>query len=127
MGSFENLFKNEPALVTTFLNATATLLAAFAFTATQSQMAAITVIGTALVAIVTASLTRPIHVALLGGAVMSGLTAAAAFGLKLQPQDLALVATFLGAVGSLLVRTAPDVFALAHLSGRPNPAESLHR
>lgn len=119
MSTFERLLKSEPALFTTFLNAAAALLAAFAFSSSQAEQAAIVVIGGALVTVFTGFLTRPVHVAVLAGAVTTGITAAAAFGLKLNAEDLALVATVLSTLSTLAVRTAPDVFALAHLPGRP--------
>jgi hypothetical protein len=110
----------EPALVTAFLQAAAALAAGFWVGVTQSQEAAIVVIGGILVTLLTAAFTRPVHVAVFSGAITAGLTAAAAFGLKLQPQELAFIATGLTLLSSALVRLAPDVFALAHLS-RPAP------
>jgi hypothetical protein len=51
---------------------------------------------------------------------MSWITAAAAFGLKLDPMQLGILTTFLTMIAAGLVRIAPDVFALAHLN-KPVP------
>jgi len=121
MNKFIAYLNAEPALVTAFLNGAATLIAAFVVGVTQGQMAAIVVIGGILVTLLTAAFTRPIHVSVFIGGITTGITAAAAFGLKMSPEQLGLLATGLALVSSALVRLAPDVFALAHLSkAQPN-------
>jgi hypothetical protein len=91
-----NILKTEPALFTALLGAAAALLAAFPVGVSQSQEAAIVTIGTAVITLFNAALARPVTVSLLTGAVATGLTAAAAFGLKLSPEVLAMITTSLG-------------------------------
>lgn len=108
-----NILQHEPALITALLGAAAALIAAFPVGVSQTQEAAIVTIGTALVAILTAALTKPVSVTLITGAIATGLTAAAAFGLKLSPDVLAMITT---AVGYFL----PGLLLRLHLT--PNVA-----
>jgi hypothetical protein len=103
------VLQTEPALVTNLLGAAAALLGAFAFHVSQGQEAAIVTIGTGVIAVLTASLARPVKYTVITGAVITGLTAAAAFGLKLTPEVLGMIST---ALGMLL----PSVIGRLHLT-----------
>lgn len=103
------VLQTEPALVTNLLGAAAALLGAFLFHANQGAEAAIVTIGTGVIAIITASLAKPVKYTVITGAIVTGLTAAAAFGLKLSPDVLGLIATSLGMF-------LPAVFGRLHLT-----------
>lgn len=104
MSRLELLLRTEPAIFANFLAVAATLIAAFAFTVTQNQEAAIVVISTAVITVLVSALARPVQVPLLVGAVVTGLTAAAAFGLKVQPEVLASFSAALTTVLTLMIR-----------------------
>jgi hypothetical protein len=91
-----NFLQAEPALVTSLLAAAAALLAAYSAHVSQAQDAAIVTIGTAAMALLTAALARPISVPIITGSIITGLTAAAAWGLKLSPELLSLLSAALG-------------------------------
>lgn len=103
------VLQTEPALVTTLLGAAAALLSAFAFHVSQDEEAAIVTIGTGVIAILTAALAKPVKYTVITGAVITGLTAAAAFGLKLSPEVLGVISTTLGML-------LPGIFARLHLT-----------
>jgi len=72
------------------------MVAAYVSHVSQAQEAAIVTIATAAMAIFTAFMARPVSVPIISGAVITGLTAAAAWGLKLSPDVLSLVTSLLG-------------------------------
>jgi hypothetical protein len=112
------ILQSEPALITTLAGSAAALIGAFVVNVGQTQEAAIVTIASALIALITASLAKPVKYSVITGAVVTGLTAAAAFGLKLSPEILGMVATGLGYL-------LPGIVARLHLTpnillrGRP--------
>lgn len=97
-------FKLEPAVIIYSVNAFVALLVSFGLGLSQDQVSAITVIATAVVAIVTAIMTRPIVVSALTGAVGSLLAAVAAFGFELSAEQIGATVTFMSIVLALLLR-----------------------
>ena len=99
-------FRSESAVLAFALSAGVTACAAFGFKAPAHDVAAVEMIGAALVSIVTALATRPVSVPVVTGAVMEIATAAAAFGLKLSAAELGALAPVVSIVVSLLLRQA---------------------
>lgn len=97
-------FRYEPALYLYMLNSAVALLVAFGLNLSATRSAAISVIATAILSIVTAALTRPVAVGSITAAVGTGLAAAAAFGLHLSPNQTATGITALSIVLALLLR-----------------------
>lgn len=97
-------FKFEPAVILYGVNSLVALLVAYGVDLTKDQVAAITVIATAIVAIVTAVMTRPVVVSTITGAVGSLLAAVAAFGLHLSADQIGATVTVLSIVLALLLR-----------------------
>lgn len=95
----------EPAVWLYSINAGVAFLVAFGFPLSQGQVAAVTVIATAVLAGVVAILTRPVDVSALTGAVGTGLAAAAAFGLALSANQIGTLVAFLSIVLALVLRT----------------------
>jgi hypothetical protein len=83
-----------------------TLLAGFGLHLTRDQAGAVTAIASALVAIVTALTSRPWFIPGITGAAAAVLTACAAFGLKLQPEQVSAAAGALGVVLMLITHAA---------------------
>lgn len=97
-------FKLEPAVIIYSANALVALLVSFGLGLTQDQVSAVTVVATAVVAIITTIMTRPVVVSALTGAVGSLLTAVAAFGLELTADQIGATVTALSIVLALLLR-----------------------
>jgi hypothetical protein len=97
-------FRYEPALYLYMINSAVALLVAFGLNLTATQSAAISVIATAVLSVVTAALTRPVAVGSITAAVGTGLAAAAAFGLHLSPNQTATGITALSIILALLLR-----------------------
>jgi hypothetical protein len=124
MSRLEQLLRSEPALFTNFLTVAAALVAAFwVGGVTQIQMSAIVVIGTAVITLASSALARPVQVSLLTGSIVTGLTAAAAFGLKLGPTELAEVTTVLSTILTLILRG--HITPTVSLRSPQNPTASL--
>lgn len=98
------IFGLEPAVILYGLNALVALLVSFGLPLSHAMVAAITTIATALLAIITASMTRPVVVSTITGAVGTLLTAVAAFGLDLTTDQIGSVVTVLSIVLALLLR-----------------------
>lgn len=101
----ENHPKFEPAILLAGLNALLALLVSFGLPLTHPQVAAVTTIATAVLAIVTVLMTRPIVVPTITGAVSTLLTAVAAFGLNLSTDQIGAVVALLSIVLGLILRT----------------------
>lgn len=97
-------FHLEPATILYAINAGVALLVAFGFNLTTDQVGAVTLIATAVLAIATAFMTRPVVVSTITGAAASLLTAVAAFGLHLSGNQVGAVVTALSIVLALLLR-----------------------
>lgn len=83
------------------------------------QEAAVTTIATALAALYTAVQTRPVAVSALVGALATGITAAAGFGLHVSPTWIGVGTAVLSAVLSVLLR--PNITPAARLRRKPGP------
>lgn len=101
-----NGIKFEPAVVVYFVNSLVALLVAYGLDLGKDQVAAITTITTAVVAIVVAVTTRPVVVSSITGAVATALAAVAAFGLHLSGDQIGTAVTVLSIGLSLLLRQA---------------------
>ncbi len=99
-----NLIKGEPALITFLLSTAAALAAAYWTKVTPGQEAAVTVIGTALAAVLTAALARPVQVPVIAGAVGTVLSASAAYGLHLTTNQIATTTAEISVALGLLLR-----------------------
>lgn len=110
------VFGFEPAAILYGVNAAVALLVAYGLDLSQDQVAAISVIATALLTIVTAAMTRPVVVSSITAAVGTCLTAVAAFGLHLSADQISATVTALSIVLGLLLRQnvspAPAVKAM---------------
>lgn len=98
------IFGFEPAVVAYGVNALVALLVAYGLELSQSQVEAIAVITTAILAAVVAAMTRPIVVSTITGAVGTALVAVAAFGLTLNEEQIGATVTALSIVLALLLR-----------------------
>ena len=83
-----------------------TALVAFGLHARPTQTAAVTTIGAAVVAIVTAFATRPVSVPVIAGGVSTIAVAAGAFGLHLSSAQIGAGVPVLALVLSLILRQA---------------------
>lgn len=108
-----NGFKFEPAVILYGVNAAVALVVAYGLDLTKTQIAAITVAATAVLAIVTAVMTRPVVVSTITGAVASLLTAVAAFGLHLTGDQIGATVTVLSIGLALLLRQNVSPAAVA--------------
>jgi hypothetical protein len=93
------IFGYEPAIWLYGINSGVALLVAYGLPLSQTQVAAVTVIATAFLTVLTAALTRPVDVSALTAAVGTGLAAAAAFGLNLSADQIGTTV----AVGSIVL------------------------
>lgn len=100
------LIAKEPAVFMGALNALVTAWVAFGLRASPGQTAAVTTIGAAVVAIVTAFAARPVSVPVITGAVATIASAAAAFGLHLSTAQIGAGVPVLALVLSLCLRQA---------------------
>jgi hypothetical protein len=94
----------EPALYLFAINALVALFVAYGLDLTQVQVGAVSTFATAGFAVATAIMTRPVDVAAVTGAVGTGLTAAAAFGLELSAEQIGATVTALSVVLALILR-----------------------
>jgi hypothetical protein len=86
------------------LNALVALLVSFGLPLNASQVGAITVVVTAILAIWTAATTNPVVVSSITGAVGTALAAVAAFGFSLSANQIGSVVMVLSIVLALLLR-----------------------
>jgi hypothetical protein len=98
-------FRYEPAMIVYAVNAAVALVVAFGANLSHDQVAAVTTVTTAVLAIVTAVLTRPIVVSTITGAVGTALAAVAAFGLHLSADQIGATVTALSIALALLLRS----------------------
>lgn len=98
------IFGFEPAVIAYAVNAAVALLVAYGLDLSQSQVEAIAVITTAILAAVAAAMTRPVVVSAITGAVATALAAIAAFGLTLNTEQIGATVTALSIVLALLLR-----------------------
>lgn len=98
------IFGYEPAVLIYAANAAVALLVSFGLGLNAGQVSAITVLATAVVAVATAVMTRPIVVSAVTGAVGTALAAVASFGLEFSAQQIGAVVTALSIVLALLLR-----------------------
>ena len=97
--------KYEPALILYGVNAAVAAALAFGlFNLTTTTAAAVTVILTAVLGIITAAVTRPVNVSVITAAFATGLTALGAFGLHLSITKEGSLVALLSVVLSLLLR-----------------------
>lgn len=97
------IFSQPVAVWLYLINAGVAFLVAFGLPLDHAQVGAITTIATAVFAILTAVLTRPVDVPALTGAVATGLAAAAAFGMHLTDAQIGSAVAFLSVVLALLL------------------------
>ena len=100
------LARREPAISAWALSAAAVAWAAFGFRAPPHDVAAVSLIGTAIATILTALAARPVSVPVITGAVTEILTASAAFGLHLTSAQIGVATPLVSIVVSLLLRQA---------------------
>jgi intracellular septation protein A len=104
-------FRYEPALYVSVLNAALAAAVAYGLPLNSTQTAAVITVATAVLAMVTAVMTRPVEVSALTGAGVTLVTALGAFGLHLTQDQLgtavALVSILLGLVLRGHVSPAP--------------------
>lgn len=99
------IFGYEPAMILYGVNALVGLLVSYGVDLDKSQVAAISVIVTAILAGVTAAMTRPLVVSGITGAVGTLLAAVAAFGAHLTADQIGTTVTALSIALALLLRT----------------------
>lgn len=99
-----SLLAYEPAAISWALNGGVALVCAYAFGLSSTQEAAVTTIVTALAAIWTGARARPVAVPAIVGALTTAVTAAAAFGLHVSPDVMALGSSAVSAALALLFR-----------------------
>ncbi|MCW2901487.1 MAG: hypothetical protein JWO67_3752 [Streptosporangiaceae bacterium] len=104
MTYLRSLLKYEPAIVAWALNGGIALVAAYLLHFTKTQEAAAATVVTALAGAYTAIKARPFAVAALTGALMTAVTAAAAFGFHPTAQVTAAVLAVVSAVLPLVLR-----------------------
>lgn len=98
------LFGYEPAVIGYAINAAVAVLVAYGLDLSHDQVAAISTVVTAVLAIVVAAMTRPVVVSSITGAVGTALAAIAAFGLHLSADQIGATVTALSIVLALLLR-----------------------
>ncbi len=99
-----DLLTYEPALVAWTVNGGLAVLLTFIFHLGSTQSAAVTTLATALATVYTAWKARPVAVATLTGTLVTGVTAAGAFGLHLPATVIATAAALLANVLALVLR-----------------------
>lgn len=115
----------EPAVYLYGINSVVALVAAFGLPLTATQTAAVATIATAVLAGVTAVLTRPVEVSGITGALATALTAAAAFGLHLSADRTGTLVTVASLALALLTRQNVTPQAAIVKAARPAPAVSV--
>lgn len=113
------IFGYEPAVILYGANALVSLLVAYGVDLSKGQVAAISVIVTALLSGIAAAMTRPVVVSGITAAVGSLLAAVAAFGLHLTADQIGATVTALSIFLALALRQnvtpAPAVKAPARM------------
>jgi len=99
------IFGYEPAVILYAINAGVALLVSFGLPLSGDQVNAATVLSTAVAAIWTAAVTRPIAVSAITGALATALAAVAAFGVELTVDQQGAVVTAVSVVLALLLRS----------------------
>ena len=97
---------SESAVLLYSLSAAVTAWGAFGLRATPHQVAAISLIGTALVTGITAFATRPVSIPVVTGALTAIATASGAFGLHLSAAQIGAAMPVLSIVLALVLRQA---------------------
>lgn len=115
------LWVYEPAALSWALNGGVALVCAYAFGLNGTQEAAVTTIVTALAAVATALQARPVVIPAVVGGLTTALTAAAAFGLHVSPDVIALGSSVVSAALALLFRQNLTPLATIRAQ-RPRPA-----
>lgn len=103
---FARWLSTETAVIMYALSAGVTAWVAFGFRAPAHDVAAVEMIGAALVTIVTALATRPVSVPIVTGAVSEIATAAGAFGLHMTAAQIGALTPIVSIVVALLLRQA---------------------
>jgi hypothetical protein len=98
------IFGYEPSMILYGANALVSLLVAYGLDLSKDQVSAISVIVTAVLAIATTVMTRPVVVSGITGAVGTLLAAVAAFGLHLTGDQIGATVTVLSIGLALLLR-----------------------
>lgn len=96
----------NPVAILYALNTGVALLVSFGLPLSQTGVAAVTTIATAVLSLIAAFTARPVALGLLSAAATSLLTAAAAFGLNLTADQTGLVVAVLSLVVGLLTHQA---------------------
>lgn len=96
----------EPAVALYAVNSVVAAVVAFGLHLTPTQTAAVTTIATGILALTAASLTRPVTVSAITGAVATVAAAGAAFGLHLTTGQIGAGVTVLSLLLSLVLRQA---------------------
>ncbi len=99
-------FRSEPAVYAYALSSAVTAWAAFGFRAPAHDVALVSLIGTAVVTVITAVAARPVPVPVVTGAISAIATTAGAFGLHLSASQIGALAPLVSIVVSLLLRQA---------------------
>lgn len=104
LARLRTILRAEPALVAWALNGGIAVVIGFLTPLTVAQSAAITTITTALAALYAAVRARPVAVSAIMGAMVTIATAAAAFGLHVAPNVMAMAVAVGSAVLGLVFR-----------------------
>lgn len=98
------IFGFEPAVIAYAVNAAVALLVSYGLPMTQGQVEAVTVITTALAAIVAAVMTRPLVVSAVTGALATIMAALAAFDWNFTADQISNTVAVASVVLALLLR-----------------------
>lgn len=116
-GKLLNLIRTEPALFTSTMQAVLGIVAAFGIGFTADQTAGILAVTAALLAAVTAAVTRPVHPAAFTGLVTAAAVLVAAYGIHL-PANLVGSVNFLLTTGFAMFGVRPQVTPVATLKAK---------
>ncbi|MFF5261385.1 hypothetical protein ACFY4C_20775 [Actinomadura viridis] len=116
------IFGLEPAVIAYAVNAAVALLVAYGLDLSQDRVAAISVLSTAILTVVTAVMTRPVVVSSITAAVATALSAVAAFGLELSAEAIGATVTALSIVLALLLRQNVSPAPVVGTRATPPPA-----
>ncbi|MEV0388358.1 hypothetical protein [Nonomuraea sp. NPDC050643] len=100
----KKIFGQEPAAILYAINALVALLVAFGLGLSQVQVATISTVASAVIAIIVAIMTRPFVVSALTGAVTALMTAVAGFGLEFTADQIGATVTVLSMLLGLVLR-----------------------
>lgn len=117
----KSLWAYEPAALSWAVNGGVALVCAYVFGLSGTQEAAVATIVTALAAISTAVQARPVVIPAIVGALATAVTAAAAFGLHVSPDMIALGSSVVSGLLALLFRQSLTPVATIRAQ-RPTPA-----